>query len=244
VLRTLCGFFEIAGGQQLQPEVAELIVLVIELLRTAVAFMHRKSVDCGFPAVVAPAILAFFRSAVVSPQRFKVEVLVSAARVLSSLAVDFGAAVVAAVDEQLAASLVHDLKSLLASGGTALMPVTHELIVLFGLLCRWSPVFRESCRWLPPPALLTQLCNLPLAYFVQKEQAKILVPTIVACCLDTDENARIVLQLVSGILIAKFIREMTVADSGIGAPQHRIPVERRAELAQFFTKPPPAFDAP
>jgi hypothetical protein len=239
VLGGLCGLFELAGLDNGISEVVELITAVIEFLKVAVAFLHRQTADdCGFPGVVAPAILGFFRAAASNPGRFKTESLVTAARVLSSLAVDFGEAVVVAVDEQLAASLVHVLKTFLGNTNATLLPVTHELIILFGLLCRWSSVFRESCTWLPPPTLLAKLCELPLSYFVQKAQAAILVPTLVACCLDNEENARIVLGSVSGILIAKFVKGMETKDTGIAAPQHRIPRDRVAELVAVFGRSP------
>jgi hypothetical protein len=73
---------------------------VIEFLKSAVVFLRRESADdCGVPGVVAPAVLGFFRAVAETPRRFKIESLVTAARVVSSLAVDFGSAVVAAVDE-------------------------------------------------------------------------------------------------------------------------------------------------
>lgn len=61
-----------------------------------------------------------------------------------------------------------------------------------------------------------------------------LVPTLVACCIDSDENTRIVLESVNGIFSAKFVKAMDVDDTNVSAPHHRIPVEKVAEIVQLF----------
>jgi hypothetical protein len=168
------------------------------------------------------------------PTLLPVDVSVKIVRVLSQITL-VSDEVVASIDQHLAAILVQTLKVYLGIKNETLVPVLHELIVLYGLLCGRSAILRESCRWLPPPTVLERLCGLPQAYFMQKPQNSILLPTIIACCIDSVENSSFVATAVNRRVLVKFIQEMPLKGADIAAPHLRIPVERRDDLIRLFS---------
>lgn len=156
-------------------------------------------------------------------------------KTLSLFVIDFPDLVEQFVDEQSSAALIKVMKQLITNNSV----LTDDLIVLVGLICRWSETMRESCVWAPAPTLLSKLADRPLNYFIQKTEQTVLIPTLVACCIDSEVNQAYIQNTVNGLLIAKYLESTTTlpVTNDIRNPLMRIPKERIPEMITLFRKP-------
>jgi hypothetical protein len=235
-LRRICLVIESVSASDLKAEsVKQLTIELINFVAVIAAFL-RVEANEEAALIIYHSFLSFLVILGMEPTLLAVDISVKTIRILSHITL-LSDDVVASIDQHNAAMLVQTLKVFLAAKNTTLAPVLHELIVLYGLLCGRSAILRESCCWLPPPTVLDRLCQLPLNYFMHKTQSTILLPTIIACCIDSVENSSFVETAVNKRVLVKFIQEMPLTGADIAAPHLRIPVDRRNDLIALFSQP-------
>ena len=195
---------------------------------------ERDEFDNVISQLVIPSLMSFLSIMSMDPEGCPVNTVVKVVKTVSVLAVCRPVPVKEAIDEQNVAALVQVMKVFLGSSAAQLVPVTHELIILFGILCRQSPMIRESCCWVPPPTVLARLCNLPMAYFIQEKLSNVLLPTLIACCIDSETNTQLVCESVNGAMLVKYMENMKSIPGDISSPQYRIPESRKLEIIQMF----------
>jgi hypothetical protein len=236
VLKQICLVVEKVSATDLETEpVRQFVIELIYFLGVVAGFLR---IEANIEAALAiyHSFLCFLTVLRMGPTLLPVEVCVRIVRVLSQLTL-LSDEIVISIDHRKTAILVHTLKVFIGLENYILAPVLHELIVLYGLLCGRSGMVKESCCWLPPPTLLDGLCGLPLSYFTQKPENSILLPTILACCIDSVENSWLVETAVNHRLLVRFIQEMPVNGADIASPHLRVPLNRRMDLIRFFSRP-------
>ncbi|XP_065059584.1 S phase cyclin A-associated protein in the endoplasmic reticulum-like isoform X1 [Rhopilema esculentum] len=131
-----------------------------------------------------------------------------------------------------------------------------ELVIAVGnftVLNKENQGFIQTGR---APTILQQLCLLPFSYFSDPKLQTILLPTLIACCFESQENRITIEQEISCTLLSAFIEDNIKnvpkdADaikvlsplSGEGlfsraALHYRFPRLKYEEAAKFFSKPP------
>ena len=81
----------------------------------------------------------------------------------------------------------------------------HEVIALVGYFAARHQDNQTIVQSGHRPSVLEQLCNLPFPYFSQPELKRILFPTLLACCLDNEENRAILQEEMNWQLIDDFL---------------------------------------
>ena len=236
-LERICFVVESLNGGGIRNEHVKVVVEYVIGLIGAIANYLKKERD-AFDNVISqnviPSLMSFLSIMSMDPEGCPVNTVVKVVKTVSVLAVCRPVPVKEAIDEQNVAALVQVMKVFLGSNAAQLVPVTHELIILFGILCRQSPMIRESCCWVPPPTVLARLCNLPMAYFIQEKLSNVLLPTLIACCIDSETNTQLVCESVNGAMLIKYMENMKSIPGDISSPQYRIPESRKLEIIQMF----------
>lgn len=62
------------------------------------------------------------------------------------------------------------------------------------------------------PSVLQQLCNLPWQYFSEPSLTAVLFPTLLACCLNNDDNMIILQQEMSFQVLEDFLQNCQAVD--------------------------------
>jgi hypothetical protein len=242
ILSRLCFFpLDSLSEEELKNEHLKLLLGMIVSLELGIAeFLHsdaavseelQNALELTIRDVFCPGLIALISVFAMDTSVLEGHVALNALRALSLLVIDFPDLINEYIDRQNAAGLVQVMKSLIGTDS----PYSEDLIVLLGLICRWSETMREACVWVPVPTVLTKLCDMPLRYFIHERGAKILIPTIVACCLDNDVNMRFVNQSVNGALIAQFLDNWEVGrPCDTWAPELRVPKDGLDELTEKF----------
>ena len=86
-----------------------------------------------------------------------------------------------------------------------LRALLHEVIALVGYFAARHQDNQIIVQSGHRPSVLEQLCNLPFPYFSQPELKRILFPTLLACCLDNEENLAILQEEMNWQLIDDFL---------------------------------------
>lgn len=113
--------------------------------------------------------------------------------------------------------------------------IVNELILLIGLLCKNSKLMKESVQWEPPaPTVLSTLCAMPICYIIKPEQALVLIPTIVACCIDNKENCEFVKKNINGAFIVKFFQDVKSDPKNLFSAYYRVEKEKVPDVIELF----------
>lgn len=86
-----------------------------------------------------------------------------------------------------------------------LRELLHEVIALVGYFAARHQDNQTIVQSGHRPSVLEQLCNLPFPYFSQPELKRILFPTLLACCLEHEENRAILQEEMNWQLIDDFL---------------------------------------
>ena len=111
--------------------------------------------------------------------------------------------------------------------------ILNELIVLIGLAASASPLVKESS--LSKSNVLKTLCSMPLSHFIQPNDSIILIPTIIACCIDNEENTEFVKKNINGSFIINFIEGIKDDGNEIFSPKYRIDSTKIEQIVHSFT---------
>ncbi|OHT15878.1 hypothetical protein TRFO_13715 [Tritrichomonas foetus] len=112
--------------------------------------------------------------------------------------------------------------------------IIHQLILLLGLLCRNSTIMKESVQALPIPNILTTLCKMPLNYFIKPAEAQVLIPTVVTCCIDNQNNTELVKNNINGLFILKFLQNINDDPDDLFSTYYRIPKDKIPLAIELF----------
>ena len=113
--------------------------------------------------------------------------------------------------------------------------IVDELILLIGLLCKNSNLMKESVQWQPPtPTVLCILCEMPICYFIKPEQALVLIPTIVSCCVGNKENFEFVKKNINGAFIVKFFQDVKDDPRNLFSSHFRVEKEKVSDVIELF----------
>ena len=236
-LERICFVVESLNEGGIRNESVRVVVeCVISFMGAIVNYLkkERDVFDTVISHIILPSFVSFLSIMRLDPAGSPVATVANVVKAIAVLAICRPVPVKEAVDEQNVSTLVQVIKVFLGSNASQIVPVTHELIILFGILARQSPLVRESCCWFPPPTVLTRLCNLPMAYFIQEKLSNILLPTLIACCIDSETNTQLVCELVNGAMLVKYMENMKPIPGDISSPQYRIPESRKVEIIQMF----------
>ena len=88
----------------------------------------------------------------------------------------------------------------------------------------------------PIPSLLSFLCKMPLNYFINPDESLVLIPTLVACCLDNPENTEYVKNNINGLFIVKFFQSYKEDPLNILSVQYRVPKNKVQSVIEIFSK--------
>eukprot|EP00112_Aurelia_sp_Birch-Aquarium-sp1_P014789 Seg321.6 transcript_id=Seg321.6/GoldUCD/mRNA.D3Y31 product="S phase cyclin A-associated protein in the endoplasmic reticulum" protein_id=Seg321.6/GoldUCD/D3Y31 len=103
-----------------------------------------------------------------------------------------------------------------------------ELVVSVGyytVLNKDNQIFLQTGR---APTILQQLCLLPFSYFSDPKLRNVLLPTLVSCCYESQENKAAIEQEISSALLVSFIEE-NVKDSKSEEPASSKPFSLSAD---------------
>lgn len=246
VLKRLCSLLSVVVISDLKNEqLKHLIQIIIDLFYPISVFYHSSKPNIpsdlfenytdATKFMIFPSILTFLTVARMDKNIVSINILVSSVRVLSYCVVDFTDSIIPFLDEQIVGQLVLVMKAYI-SDIEQKAPIAHELIVLLGLICRHSSLMRESCCWSPSPTILSNLCDLPISYFLQKAESSILIPTLIACCIDSDENMHLIAKNIKLTMLSKYMETLQDNKGDICSPSYRIPTDRIKELKEKFNK--------
>lgn len=184
---------------------------------------------------IGPSIIDFLNAMSLDTQKAPHDLINQATIALGTFVAGISGAAEALIDENIAAEVNSVMRAFLS--GSSPTTAGRQLIVLFGLLCKESSTVRESCLWLPAPTVLDLLCGLPLEFFIKKDGAAVLLPTIAACCYGNEENMKYILSSahVNGSLIAKFLTRATPIANSIISIEHRVSPEAINALVERFS---------
>lgn len=94
---------------------------------------------------------------------------------------------------------------------------------------------KESVQWEPPaPTVLSTLCAMPICYIIKPEQALVLIPTIVACCIDNKENCEFVKKNINGAFIVKFFQDVKSDPKNLFSAYYRVEKEKVPDVIELF----------
>ena len=191
-----------------------------------------SGIECTVRAI-GPSIIVFLAAMAVDTIKAPHELISAATIALSYLIVALPAAGREMIDEQLSSSVNSVMRSFLT--GAEQSQAGRHLIVLFGILCKESNIVRESCVWPPEPTVLQLLCALPLEFFIKKDGAAVLLPTIAALCNGNDANTKYVMENINTSLIVKFLNRAVPALDSILSISYRIKPEDVKRLINIMT---------
>ena len=193
----------------------------------------QQGIDCTIRAI-GPSTIMFLAAMSVNTQKAPHELISAATIALSYLIIGLPQCVDGMIDEQTAANINSVMRSFLK--GSDQSQAGRHLIVLFGLLCKQSNIIRESCVWPPEPSVLQLLCALPLEFFIKKDGAAILLPTIAAACFGNSANTKYVKKTINMTLLTKFLLRATPNQESISSIQYRISPDDVKSLVDTLNK--------
>jgi len=129
-----------------------------------------------------------------------------------------------------------------------------EIVISIGyftVLNKDNQIFIQTGR---APTILQQLCVLPFSYFSDPKLRAILLPTLISCCFDSQENKVSMEQEISSTLLVSFIEDAMKSGSLGDTPsknaqllsehpgcrssfRFRFPRDKFEQAAAFFRKP-------
>ena len=193
----------------------------------------QQGIACTVRAI-GPSTIMFLAAMSVNIQKAPHELISAATIALSYLIVALPPCVEGMIDEQTAANINSVMRSFLKSSDPS--QAGRHLIVLFGLLCKQSSIIKESCVWPPEPSVLQLLCALPLEFFIKKDGAAVLLPTIAAACYGNTANTKYVKKTINMTLLTKFLLRATPNQDSIASIQYRISPEDVKPLVDTLNK--------
>ncbi|OHT03675.1 hypothetical protein TRFO_28866 [Tritrichomonas foetus] len=250
VLMKLCFVLEASTTSDLRNDsLRQLSLSILGLLDSITSFCHsnfnllsnneskeifeKAAFDC-----VVPGLLSFLSNCAADPKLVSVDSIISAVRVYSMIAIDFHDFLSNFLEKENVKSISCIFDAFCtpnnnnSNGGFGSVRVVHDMIVLIGLLASASPLVKEFC--LSKSKVLSTLCSLPLSYFIKPAESVIVIPTIVACCIDSQENIDFVKKNINGAFIVKFLEEMKNDSPEIYAPRFRIASDKVGSIIEAF----------
>ena len=183
--------------------------------------------------IIGPSLITFLLMMSINLNEFTLKLITQISNIISTFTIEFPDTFTNFLDEQTASSALKVIKSILNHSNYSTSETSHELIVLFGLLCKYSNIMRESCFWGPLPTVLSLLCKLPLGYFIKKPLNDILIPTLISCCINSEINLNYILENINGTLILKYLQKEFIKNNDIFNPYYRINLN---EINNFILK--------
>lgn len=110
----------------------------------------------------------------------------------------------------------------------------NELILVFGLFASRNKYVQKSALYLPNPTLLSILCKLDYTFFINPVNSRIVIPTIIACCLDNEENLVFVKENLNSLFVTDFLDKVKTNERDRFAPSFRFPIEEIEKISGMF----------
>lgn len=195
--------------------------------------VNSVGIDC-ISRAIGPSIIDFLNAMSIDTAKAPHDIISQATIALSTFIAGIPGSAEQFIDENIAAEINSVMRAFLSS--SAPCTAGKHLIVLFGLLCKSNTV-KESCLWLPSPTVLDLLCGLPLEFFIKRDGAAVLLPTIAACCSGNEENLKYIMNSahVNESLVAKFLARATAIPNNILSIEHRVSKEDINVLIEKFS---------
>lgn len=245
VFMKLCYVLEVSTAANSRNDVlkalTQQILLLLEACSTHIQYhysdLNSELIDIfGLASIdfIIPGLRNFLGNCIQNIKLYSPKMIITAIHIYQIISLYFSSFLEKLIDEDYAKSVANLLRtySLQKPQNSQIL---DELILLIGLLCKNSKLMKESVQWEPPtPTVLSILCGMQISYFIKPEQALVLIPTIVACCIDNNENYEFVKKNINGSFIVKFFQEVKEDPRNLFSSHFRVEKEKVSDVIELF----------